>query len=79
MNFEITQILSKFELNDRERNNLARLFEFTNYLYDDEKNLTKTLNLLKKAKDELIERIQEMFEAGLFENEVVMEDLKDNE
>jgi len=79
MNFEITEILSKFELNDRERNNLARLFEFTNYLYDEEKNLTKTLNLLKKAKDELIERIQEMFEARLFENEVVMEDLKDNE
>ena len=79
MNFEITQILSKFELNDREKNNLARLFEFTNYLYDDEKNLTKTLNLLKKAKDELIERIQEMFEARLFENEVIMEDLKDNE
>ncbi len=79
MNFEITEILSKFELNDREKNNLARLFEFTNYLYDDEKNLTKTLNLLKKAKDELIERIQEMFEARLFENEVVMEDLKDNE
>ncbi|TFG00008.1 MAG: hypothetical protein EU540_05860 [Promethearchaeota archaeon] len=79
MNFEITQILSKFELNDRERNNLARLFEFTNYLYDEEKNLTKTLNLLKKAKDELIERIQEMFEARLFENEVIMEDLEDNE
>lgn len=79
MNFEITQILSKFELNDREKNNLARLFEFTNYLYDDEKNLTKTLNLLKKAKDELIERIQEMFEARLFENEVDIEELKDNE
>ena len=61
--FNIAEILSRFELTEREKNNLIRLFDFTNYLYDDEDNLTKTFNLTKKAKEALNERIQEMFEA----------------
>ena len=69
INFEITEILSKFDLNDRDKKNLSQLFEFTKYLYDNEENLTKTMNLVKKAKDQIIERIQEMFEEDLLENE----------
>ena len=68
INFEITEILSKFDLNDRDMKNLSQLFEFTKYLYDNEENLTKTMNLVKKAKDQIIERIQEMFEGGLLED-----------
>ena len=61
--FEISEILNQFELiNDRDKKNLAQLFEFTKYLYDNEENLTKTMNLVKKARDQIIERIQEMFE-----------------
>ena len=68
INFEITEILSKFDLNDRDKKNLSQLFEFTKYLYDNEENLTKTMNLVKKAKDQIIERIQEMFEEDLLED-----------
>jgi len=67
INFEIAEILSKFDLNDRDKRNLTQLFEFTKYLYDNEENLTKTMNLVKKAKDQIIERIQEMFEEELIE------------
>ncbi len=70
--FEISEILDEFELGDREKNNLARLFDFTNYLFDDENNLTKTQNLVKKAKEQLIERIQEMFEADLTEDDTML-------
>ncbi|MHA1461084.1 MAG: hypothetical protein ACTSO8_06340 [Promethearchaeota archaeon] len=62
--FEISEILNQFELlSDRDKKNLAQLFEFTKYLYDNEENLTKTMNLVKKARDQIIERIQEMFES----------------
>jgi len=62
--FEISEILNQFELiTDRDKKNLAQLFEFTKYLYDNEENLTKTMNLVKKARDQIIERIQEMFES----------------
>ena len=58
--FNISDILTRFELTERERGNLARLFDFTNFLYDDEVNLTKTFNLVKEAREKLVERIQEM-------------------
>lgn len=67
--FNISDILDDFELKEREKANLVRLFEFTNYLYDDEDNLTKTFNLVKKARVKLQERIEEMFEADLLEEE----------
>jgi len=73
VNLEISEILNKFELNEREKGNLARLFDFTNYLLDDESNLTKTLNLVKKAREQLIERIQELFEGSLMEQEDSLE------
>jgi len=73
INLEISEILNKFNLNEREKSNLARLFDFTNYLLDDESNLTKTLNLVKKARDQLIERIQELFEGNLMEQEDSLE------
>ena len=69
--FEITEILSKFDLNDRDKKNLSQLFEFTKYLYDNEENLTKTMNLVKKARDQIIERIQEMFEGDLLDEDVL--------
>ena len=73
-NFNITEILGKFDLNEREKNNLDRLFDFTNYLFDDEDNLTKTFNLVKKAREQLEERIEEMFESDLSEG--LFEDLQ---
>lgn len=73
VNLEISEILNKFKLNEREKSNLARLFDFTNYLLDDESNLTKTLNLVKKAREQLIERIQELFEGNLMEQEDSLE------
>ena len=66
--FNISEILTRFELSERERSNLARLFDYTNFLYDDETNLTKTFNLVKDAREKLIERIREMFESDLFED-----------
>ena len=68
--FEISEILKDFELSERDKKNLSQLFEFTNYLYDSEENLTKTMNLVKTARDQIIERIQEMFEAELLEGEI---------
>ena len=65
--FNISDILTCFELSERERSNLARLFDYTNFLYDDETNLTKTFNLTKDAREKLMERIKEMFESDLFE------------
>jgi len=73
VNLEISEILNKFKLNEREKSNLARLFDFTNYLLDNESNLTKTLNLVKKAREQLIERIQELFEGNLMEQEDSLE------
>jgi hypothetical protein len=72
INFEIADLLKKFELNDRDKKNLAQLFELTKYLYDNEENLTKTMNLIKKARENIIERIEEMFEGELMND---MEDL----
>ena len=68
--FNISNILSQFELSEREKTNLVRLFDFTNYLYDDENNLTKTFNLVKSAREKLIERIQELFESDYFEEKI---------
>jgi len=66
--FNISEILTRFELSERERSNLARLFDYTNFLYDDETNLTKTFNLVKDAREKLMERIKEMFESDLIED-----------
>lgn len=79
--FNINEILSQFDLTDREKNNLGRLFDFANYLYDDEENLTKTFNLVKGARERLIKRIEEMFELEFSEeeSEEIGLDLKDIE
>ena len=69
INFEISEILKDFDITERDKKNLSQLFEFAKYLYDNEENLTKTMNLVKKAKDQIIERIEEMFETDLHENE----------
>ena len=68
LKFNISEILTRFELSERERSNLARLFDYTNFLYDDETNLTKTFNLVKDAREKLMERIKEMFESDLIED-----------
>ncbi len=65
INFEISEILNQFELTDRDKKDLVQLFEFTKYLYDNEENLTKTMNLVKKGRDQIIERILEMFESEI--------------
>jgi hypothetical protein len=68
--FEIGELLNKYPLDELVKDNLARLFEFTQYLFDNDENLTKTLNLTKSAKDVLIERIQEMFEGSISEDDI---------
>ncbi|MBD3256726.1 MAG: hypothetical protein GF383_16650, partial [Candidatus Lokiarchaeota archaeon] len=45
--FEILDLLADFKLKDKDIHNLSQLFKFTQYLYDNEENLTKTLNLVK--------------------------------
>ncbi len=67
----ISEILEEFELTNREKNNLTSLFDFTNYLYDDDDNLTKLFNLRKHAKEKLIRRIKEMFESDLQEEQEI--------
>ena len=59
--FEIAELLSKHSITEGDQKNLIRLFEFTQYLYDIDENLTKNLNLNKKAKDQLKQRMEEMF------------------
>ena len=70
LKFNISEILSKFELDERDKRNLIRIFDFANFLYDDEQNLTKTFNLIKKAREKLRERIQEMFESDLLKEDI---------
>jgi hypothetical protein len=72
--FNISDILDNFELDPREKENLVSLFEFTNYLYDDEDNLTKTFKLRKKARVKLTEKIKEMFELEIQEIEDTSEE-----
>jgi hypothetical protein len=67
--FSISDILENFELEENEKENLVSLFEFTNYLFDDEENLTKTFKLAKKAREKLGSRIEEMFESEIKEIE----------
>ncbi len=64
LNFDIAELLKDADLKRRERDQLVRLFEFTQYLYDNDENLTKTLNLTKTAKDQLLSRIDEFFEGS---------------
>ena len=59
--FEIADLLSKHTLSEGDQKNLIRLFEFTQYLFDNDENLTKNLNLNKNAKDQLKQRMEEMF------------------
>lgn len=61
LNFDIAELLKDADLKRREKDQLVRLFEFTQYLYDNDENLTKTLNLTKTAKDQLLGRIDEFF------------------
>jgi len=70
----ISDILDDFDLSEREKENLVSLFEFTNYLYDDEDNLTKLFNLRKPAREQLMTRISEMFESEIQDLEQTTED-----
>ncbi|MHA1682415.1 MAG: hypothetical protein ACTSUE_15870 [Promethearchaeota archaeon] len=66
-NIDIDSLLDtgKYQISDREKRNLVRLFEFTQYLLDDETNLTKRFNLAKKGKDQLFKYVEDMFEEDL--------------
>jgi hypothetical protein len=67
--FELSELLKKYPVDDLVKDNIARLFEYTQYLFDNDENLTKTMNLTKTAKESLIERIEEMFEGAISEEE----------
>ncbi|WP_371803179.1 hypothetical protein [Candidatus Lokiarchaeum ossiferum] len=62
INFNIDTLLNKSGLSKTEIQGLSQLFQFVQYLFDDEGNLTKTFNLNKKAKDLLNGRVEELFE-----------------
>ena len=74
---EILGLLDKKDLSEREKKNLLKLFEFTQYLLDDDNNLTKSLNLAKKAREQLEEQIQELFEGSLTREEENKDNLDD--
>lgn len=57
--------LDERKVDESLKRDLVALFEFTQYLFDDDKNLTKTLNLTKAAREQLEARIKDLFEGGL--------------
>ena len=64
VNFDIAENLKKKEIPKREKRKLIRLYEFTQYLFDNDENLTKTMNLKKGAREELLQRIDELFDSA---------------
>lgn len=76
--FDLLEILAQFILSENEKNDLVRLFEFANYLYDDENNLTKTFKLVKDARIQLHQRIKEIFELDILEERDEMEQIRDD-
>jgi len=58
---EFEELLKKNPITDNDRKDLISLFEFAQYLFDNDDNLTKTLNLNKSAKEKLKQRMEETF------------------
>lgn len=61
---DVAVLLKDSGLDEDTVNDLSRLFKYTQYLFDDDANLTKTFNLTKEARDALTRRMQELFEGG---------------
>lgn len=59
--FEFEELLKIYPITDNDRKDLIRLFEFAQYLFDNDDNLTKTLNLNKNAKEKLKQRMEDTF------------------
>lgn len=65
LKFDISVIIEEFDLDPAEKQNLVRLFEFCQYLFDNDENLTKTMNLVKQGREQLVARMKELFEYQL--------------
>ena len=64
---EIIEQDTLIKKNPELKSKVISLFDFTQYLLDDDQNLTKTGNLTSAAKSKMDERIEELFEISVFE------------
>jgi len=66
----VYEVLSEHGFSKSEIDNASQVLDFVQYLLDDDENLTKSFNLNKAARDQLMERISEVFEGtGLGEED----------
>ena len=63
----VEEVLTKFEFSAGDIESASQVLDFVQYLLDDDANLTKSFNLNKAARDELMLRIIEVFEGSLLE------------
>ncbi len=61
-NLDFSSFLDGEHLDEGTKRDLISLFEYAQYLFDEDVNLTKTMNLTKKARDMLLDRIKETLE-----------------
>jgi len=59
--------LTKFEFSAGDIESASQVLDFVQYLLDDDANLTKSFNLNKAAKDQLVARIIEIYEGAFSE------------
>lgn len=65
----VFDVLSKQDLTTSDIDNAIQVLDFVQYLLDDDSNLTKSMALNKGARDQLAERIIEVFEGRELEEE----------
>lgn len=63
----VEEVLSKWEFSKGDIESASQVLDFVQYLLDDDANLTKSFNLNKAARDELMIRIIEVFEGSKME------------
>ena len=63
----VEEVLTKWDFSRGDIESASQVLDFVQYLLDDDANLTKSFNLNKAARDELMERIIEVFEGKTME------------
>ncbi|MGY5863180.1 MAG: hypothetical protein RTV41_01105 [Candidatus Thorarchaeota archaeon] len=63
----VEEVLTRWEFSMSDVESASQVLDFVQYLLDDDANLTKSFNLNKAAKDELMQRIIEVFEGSSME------------
>ena len=80
-NFSILNVLSNIDIFARDETMTSyaeSIFDFTQYLLDDDENITKTGNLKSSAEAQLEERIEEIILPKLIELEEDIENVEEN-